>query len=936
MAHQYPIFKFTEVQRIILIILGLIIYNINCTAQNEGIYDMFPKFAEFYNSGDLINAEKCMLLVLESTDSIPKDYLVAAYNNLGATSTLLGKYKEALDYYNLAEKQMTEKEQNLRSLADIYINKSRIYTFQKSFALAIEYLQKGIRIYLGINNKDNNLYQRISTAYLNIGIVFYENKDYKTALEYLERSAELKSKYKLPKIALTYLNIAKTFVKTGESKKAEEFFLRSIKGFDSEFGENYFRIAELYFDYGLFLQSEGRNSEALRIFNRALLICIKNYGDKSTLVSSSYKYLGDYFLNQNNYDSSLVYYQKALIAIVNDYNDPDIYSNPIVRSSLYDIRFLDILKSKSQAFELRAIRQEEPSIKLKDMKKSLESIELALQLISKIRNDYMNEESRIYLVDHEKETYILATEISHHLYTVTGDQVFVQKMYNITRQAKAAVLRNEIRDNELFYSTNVPDTLQTMHNNALLAIGSFNNLIQEEERKPAPDKKKIDFWEDNLFEMKRVNEKLEDEINNQFPQFRDLLQKTEPISIEEIQSNLKQDETLVEYFLSNQFKDGKRTLYIFLVTSDKLNFLETDLDSLFNKDVETIRRGTVQIVSMHNPLDNFRDYTSALCNMYYKLIKPVENFFNGSKLIIVPDEEIAFLPFDAFLKSTPDSTQVNYEELPYLINFYTFSYGYSSSLIFNKKNMLKEQKVYAFSPGYSNNTDNLGQSSDYLVGATKEIGAISRWFPVKEYLGEEATEANFKAVIRHPAILHLAMHSFTDPDNSQYSCLLFDTRKDTLEDGKLFNYEISLSRINSAMVVLSACNTGTGTLSHGEGIISLARGFILAGALSVVITSWDINDEASANIISRFYFHLSKGEKKADAMRLAKLEYLKTHPPVYTNPYFWAGYEVLGNNTPIVPRNRTLVLLISMTVLLPGVVLMIYFRWRNISSALWR
>lgn len=875
-----------------------------------------------------------MRQVLDSNKFMSGDYIVAVYNNLGATNTLLGKYKEALKYYNMAEAQISKKKPNLQSLADIYINKALIYTSQKSYTEAIEHLEKSIRLYLDLKDPNKDLFQRISTAYLNIGNAFYENKDYKTALEYLEKSAKLKSRYNLPKIALTYLNIAKTYVKTGESQKAEEFFLKSISSFNREFGENYFRIAELFIDYGLFLQSEGRNSEALRIFNRALSICIKTYGNKSIFVSIAYKHLGDYFLNRNNCDSALVFYQKALIALVNNFNDLDIYSNPPVKSSIYDINFLDILKSKSQAFELLAMRQANNEIRVEILKKSLGNLEMALKLINKIRNDYMNDESRIYLADNEKETYIFATDIAHHLYEITGDTTFMQTMYNISRQSKVAVLRNEITDNELYYSINIPDSLQKKHKSILLDIGAYSNLIQEERRKINPDKKKIDFWEDNVFEMKRANEKVEDKINKLYPQYRDLLHKTEPISLKEIQNNLKKDETLVEYFLSNQYKDSRRKLYIFVVTADKLNFLETDLDTIFKKDVETIRQGTVSVKSTDNPLKNFKDYTGALFNMYVNLIKPVENLFIGDKLIIVPDEELAFLPFEAFLNSSPDSTQINYEELQYLIYHYTFSYGYSSSLIFNeKKNLINQDKVFAFSPDYLNNADNSAKSLEYLAGAAKEIGSILSWFPGTEYLGEKATEANFKAVILHPGIIHLAMHSFTDPDNSKYSCLMFDSRKDTLEDGKLYNYEISLSRINSPMVVLSSCNTGSGTLSRGEGIISLARGFILAGALSVVITSWDINDEASATIIIRFYYHLSKGEKKAEAMRLAKLEYLKNQPSVYTNPYYWAGFEMVGDNSPLVSQNRTSVLSVSVILVLFAGVLMIYLKWRNILSA---
>ncbi|HPI45568.1 MAG TPA: CHAT domain-containing protein, partial [Tenuifilaceae bacterium] len=116
---------------------------------------------------------------------------------------------------------------------------------------------------------------------------------------------------------------------------------------------------------------------------------------------------------------------------------------------------------------------------------------------------------------------------------------------------------------------------------------------------------------------------------------------------------------------------------------------------------------------------------------------------------------------------------------------------------------------------------------------------------------------------------------------------------------RLYNYEISMNRVESPMVVLSACNTGTGTLYHGEGIMSLGRSFFLAGASSVVNTLWDVNDEASSFIMAEFYWNLSKGITKDEAMRLAKLKYLENSTPTYSNPYFWASYQVLGNKLPI-------------------------------------
>ncbi len=146
------------------------------------------------------------------------------------------------------------------------------------------------------------------------------------------------------------------------------------------------------------------------------------------------------------------------------------------------------------------------------------------------------------------------------------------------------------------------------------------------------------------------------------------------------------------------------------------------------------------------------------------------------------------------------------------------------------------------------NTGSIEQAN--LSGAGNEIDGILKLFRGKKLSGKEATESNFRRAILHPAIFHLAMHSLSDSADSRYSYMLFDRKDDTLNDGKLYNYEISICRIESPMVILSACNSGTGTLYHGEGLMSLARGFMLAGASSVIKTSWEVNDETSADIIT--------------------------------------------------------------------------------------
>jgi CHAT domain-containing protein/tetratricopeptide (TPR) repeat protein len=919
-----------------LVILVFIIFSLaflDAIAQKPDFSSLFQKFLDYYNSGDLLNAEKSLNYILESNDTLKKSRVIGIYNNLGVISILLGMYDKALEYNFKAGSLISANDQNSKEMAAIYNNAGYIYNIKKSYDVAIEYLEKSIRIYLNLYNQNKNVLNNLSFAYVNISISYIETKKYSLALRYLEKNIKLSSEYSLSGLGLTFLNVAKAYVKTGNLEMAEEFYNKSITSFINEYNKDYYRLADVYFDYGLLLSSEGKNTEAQEVNRLAMAICLKNYGNKHTIVSLAYKHMADNYIIQNKYDSALYYYQKSLIAVVKDFNNPDIFTNPSIDSSLFDIRLFDNLKSKAKALELFADEQKDNGLNLKTTTKSLETMELALQLIDRIRNNYLSEDSRIYLAENEKETYLFATHLAYRLYLTTHDHSMGYRMYAIAQKAKAAILRNEISGNELLYSAAIPDSLREKQNRLSGNIAAYNNLIIEENRNSAPNGNKISLWKDALFDMNREKEKVTVEIEKVFPQFHDLIRKTEPVPVELIQKKLKKDETIIDYLLSNQYSDGKRKLFVFLISKSNLDFKEMELDSLFLRNAGIIRNTANPTLLKGSDRNNFLSYTGALHYMYINLIKPVEDHFTGKKLFIIPDEEIGWVPFDEFLKYKPEPEQTDYEGLHFLINDYTFSYAYSSSLIFGKNSHgLTGARVLTFSPDYLNSAST-GAMLSSLKGAGIEIGSILKRFRGKSYSGESATKANFIKVSKKPVIFHLAMHSMSDSDNSKYSYLIFDTHSVLPEECKLYNYEISLMRIKTPMIVLSACNSGTGTLYSGEGIMSLARGFTLAGASSVIKTSWEINDEVSAAIISGFYFHLAEGKEKNEAMRLAKLDYLMKASPAFKNPYYWAAYEVLGDNVPVsrnLKRSNLLILLVVIAATW-GTVLY-YLRRRRINS----
>jgi CHAT domain-containing protein len=105
--------------------------------------------------------------------------------------------------------------------------------------------------------------------------------------------------------------------------------------------------------------------------------------------------------------------------------------------------------------------------------------------------------------------------------------------------------------------------------------------------------------------------------------------------------------------------------------------------------------------------------------------------------------------------------------------------------------------------------------------------------------------------------------------------------------------------LHAQLVVLSACETGAGQYVAGEGVFSLARGFMDAGVPSVVMSLWQVNDISTSELMPLFYRHLAQGLPKDEALHKAKLEFLKTSDPMKTHPFFWAGFVLLGDNAPV-------------------------------------
>jgi len=171
-----------------------------------------------------------------------------------------------------------------------------------------------------------------------------------------------------------------------------------------------------------------------------------------------------------------------------------------------------------------------------------------------------------------------------------------------------------------------------------------------------------------------------------------------------------------------------------------------------------------------------------------------------------------------------------------------------------------------------------------LSYTTSEIKGIQGSVGGDIYIKEKASKASFLKDSNQYKIIHLATHA----DASSNPWIAFN-------DSKLEAHELYTYKNEADLVVLSACNTGTGELAKGEGVMSLARGFFYSGANTVVSTLWRVSDKSTASIMQDFYEKLSDGETKSKALHLAKRKYIATHSLSEVSPYYWASFILVGD-----------------------------------------
>jgi len=161
-------------------------------------------------------------------------------------------------------------------------------------------------------------------------------------------------------------------------------------------------------------------------------------------------------------------------------------------------------------------------------------------------------------------------------------------------------------------------------------------------------------------------------------------------------------------------------------------------------------------------------------------------------------------------------------------------------------------------------------------------------FKCKPFLANQATKQQFTDDADQFQILQLSMHGILDDEKPLYSKLIF-------ADSALYAADLYNTRLNADLAILSACNTGTGEIKKGEGVMSLSRAFTYAGCPSLLLSLWSVPDGGTAELVDTFLEQLQQGETKDKALQTAQFKYLNNTSPDRLHPMYWAGLVPSGD-----------------------------------------
>jgi CHAT domain-containing protein len=371
---------------------------------------------------------------------------------------------------------------------------------------------------------------------------------------------------------------------------------------------------------------------------------------------------------------------------------------------------------------------------------------------------------------------------------------------------------------------------------------------------------------------------------------------TRPVPLVTLQNEIRPGELVIEYVLADPRS------YALAITRESM----TPYALPARNAIQMLVRRYISVLA-HQKSDK-----ALAKKVFDQLLQPVSEFANHSSVIIVPNGDLHLLPFTAlydgtqYVVATHATSVVSAGTVLHMLRSRDTAVAEARKPFIGfapwaDERQLKASEIFTVFRAWRGVTGPkrselvpLPESKHEIITARDEVDKLEGALPTQDQIkiGPEATEVAFKRLpLATYQVLHLAVHGYADIEHPDRSALVFahDPREQS-DDGLLQIREIRSLRLNSSLVILSACKTALGPADEG-GVANIANAFLQAGARTVVSSFWPVSDHASSQFMELFYAHLANRETKSEALRKAAIASLRSGLP----PYYWASFEISGD-----------------------------------------
>jgi len=792
-------------------------------------------------------------------------------------SKSIGYLEVAIQGIEILEDEPTDLLHNVYNLLDVY-------RYKGEYEMAIRISEKYL-LHIDKYSKSFDQFQE-HKARLTAGIGFYlfEMQKYKRSFEFLTqanyeagkiqskrlRSILIRNNYKY--ISDIYLSANKFEDALTSINKAINFSeLQSTKQNPSTLNQK----VKILIEHGELFEAE---SNAIICLENFIKKKIRKRKEEAIYISS----LGHILYLQNKLDSAQHYLDLAAdlvdIPLEKNLNTfetyltvPNFNTNTILilsRIAALDLTLYE--NSGDKTCRENALKRYQQAFNgAKFLQKELSSKSAKIQLNRAIQKHFSN-----YL------------DILLDMYAESPDWEIYTAIAQLIEDNKAIVLKQDVYEKNLKLKANLPQELLDQELSVQEQMNTLNRKIKKHKVQEG-EEGIIDEWKSELLDLKYQEKDIQKQIEQDYPEYYNSKYTLQHIDLDGVKNSLDKGDMYLNYYRSDSLM-----ICAWMTKSDYGIKVISDLE-IVDKDMEQLIN-----ISRNDPAQGFsnRDFQT-FKNASHKLhqtLLPVEKItaFASNYLIISPTHQLNYFPFE-ILVTANDENASSFKSLDYLVKSTNIEYASSTELWLNSQKSERDElnSIVSLAPfvgeGKATNRSALGDEDlANLPCSDDEVESIAGYYAHTPLKGLSANKEVFATLGKHD-IIHLATHAIVDETSPELNRLMF-------HDDYLDIQDLETMNLDAKLAVLSACNTGSGALRSGEGVINLGKGFRSAGVPSFVTSLWSINDCATASIVDHFYSQLNN-ENLSSALRLAKLDYLSSADKLTAHPYYWSGLVFSGN-----------------------------------------